>query len=314
MPFRSCSPTEDGTASPFAQQADLTRVCNFHSPYGFRALCRQDGDGGQRLSLLRGLPDPLTCHYGSCAVVGSSGRLMGAGHGPAIDSARAVIRVNLAPAAGPAAYADPQRSLADWAADVGVRTTWRVLTMETFSRLPQYSRNLARSAQGLAGRASSNASNVGGAGRAGNAIQPSFPSFPRYAVVCHQPTKSTGRCRADRIRENFAATAPAAAHLVNPLLVREVRRDWLSKAPNQRVPTTGLIAVAFAMRVCSDVRVYGFGDGLSPSRRYHYWRRGGLNETHFFEDPLSTGGFHNFTSNRRAVERMAQRGLIRLID
>ena len=304
-------PPTDGKASPFAQHAVPARVCNFHCPYGFRALCRQykdkDNEGGRRL--LRGLPDPPDCHHDSCAVVGSSGRLVGAGHGPAIDSARAVFRVNLAPAAGPAAYADPQRSLADWAADVGVRTTWRILTMETFSRLPQYSRNwLARSGRGNAN------SSIASPKKLKPPNPPSFPSFPRYAVVCHQPTKSTGRCRADRIREKFAARAPAAAYLINPLLVREVRRDWLSRTLNQRVPTTGLIAVAFAMRVCTSVYVYGFGDGVSPGRRYHYWRREGLNETHFFEDPLSTGGFHNFTSNRRAVERMAQRGLIRLID
>ena len=50
-----------------------------------------EGEGNQ---------EPAARRYGSCAVVGSSGRLVGAGHGTAIDDHDAVIRFNQAPTEG----------------------------------------------------------------------------------------------------------------------------------------------------------------------------------------------------------------------
>ena len=60
---------------------------------------------------LRGLAPPLGSSLGKCAVVSSSGSLLGAGFGSAIDAHDTVIRFNMAPPDG------------KYAADVGVKTT-----------------------------------------------------------------------------------------------------------------------------------------------------------------------------------------------
>ena len=66
---------------------------------------------------LRNASQPAVCRYRTCAVVGSSGSLRGAGFGAAIDSHDAVIRINAAPTFG------HERA-------VGARTTWRVHNSE----------------------------------------------------------------------------------------------------------------------------------------------------------------------------------------
>jgi hypothetical protein len=60
---------------------------------------------------------PRTCHYATCAVVGSSGALRGTAYGRAIDAHDAVIRINAAPI--------HRHEVA-----VGTRTTWRVHNSE----------------------------------------------------------------------------------------------------------------------------------------------------------------------------------------
>ena len=73
----------------------------------------------------------------SCAVVGSGGSLIRARHGAAIDAHDVVMRFNLAPAGGA------------WAADVGSRTTIRLLTdkvVAPFFRAPS-SRGYGRSVE-----------------------------------------------------------------------------------------------------------------------------------------------------------------------
>ena len=66
---------------------------------------------------LRNTSQPLKCHYKTCAVVGSAGRLRTEQAGAAIDAHEAVIRINAAPVAG-------------FEASVGSRTTWRVHNTE----------------------------------------------------------------------------------------------------------------------------------------------------------------------------------------
>ena len=122
--------TADGTgAAALVQHADFGELCRTNPPYGFRSLCRTDAD------LLRRLPDPAQCRYRSCAVVGSSGNLLGARLGASIDSHDAVIRINLAPDGTTAAGVPtaPHGHGPTWTADIGARTTFRVLTMEDYA-------------------------------------------------------------------------------------------------------------------------------------------------------------------------------------
>ena len=88
--------------APFVEDASRQQLCQRFPPFGLRhALrCNQPFDALDLRSLdLRPRdPPPAPCvAYASCAVVGSSGRLIGAGHGPLIDGHEAVFRANAAP-------------------------------------------------------------------------------------------------------------------------------------------------------------------------------------------------------------------------
>ena len=121
-------PPLDGTASALAQHADMAQLCRFNPPFGFRALCKEPG----AVSMLKKLPNPKICRYRTCAIVGSGGSLLGSRRGREIDAHGAVIRLNLAPDARAVARLNsaPHRHLPTWEADLGKRTTWRVMAME----------------------------------------------------------------------------------------------------------------------------------------------------------------------------------------
>ena len=107
------------------------QLCEHDPPYGFRALCTgPDAQAGLRA--IRRLRDPAKCKYKTCALVGASGTLLGARLGKSIDAHDAVLRINFAPDGPMAARTStaPHRHLPTWIADVGARTTWRILTME----------------------------------------------------------------------------------------------------------------------------------------------------------------------------------------
>ena len=131
-----CTPPPDGSASALVQHAEMAKLCRFHPPEGFRALCKDQG----AVPLLKGLANPRVCKYRSCAIVGSGGSLLGARQGKEIDSHHAVIRLNLAPDASSASKTRtaPHRHLPTWVADVGSRTTWRVMAMEGYGYLNHY--------------------------------------------------------------------------------------------------------------------------------------------------------------------------------
>ena len=62
-----------------------------------------------------------------------------------------------------------------------------------------------------------------------------IPQKPLLAIVCHEPTTGTGRCRAERIRQTFGHEW-AASYLVNPLLLAEWTRTHFRRVRNQKVP------------------------------------------------------------------------------
>ena len=127
-------------AAALIQHSDQRKLCSRALPYGFRPLCTSRD--GRALDMLRGLRDPAQCFYRTCAVVGASGNLLGARLGRSIDSHDAVIRVNLAPDGRmlhPRKTA-PHQHQPTWIADIGERTTWRVITMEVYGYLKQYPR------------------------------------------------------------------------------------------------------------------------------------------------------------------------------
>ena len=130
-----CGPPAEGAAA-LIQHANQKELCRFNPPMGVKPLCqgKDQVSPAEGLELLRKLRDPARCRYRSCAVVGAGGTLLGARLGAEIDSHEAVIRINLTPDGPMAAegLGTPHRHVPTWIADVGARTSWRVVTMEVY--------------------------------------------------------------------------------------------------------------------------------------------------------------------------------------
>ena len=94
------------------------RLLASKAPFGLRMGGKTEKQMHDTLRLyLRNISQPLRCHYRTCAVVGSAGRLRDSRLGAAIDAHDAIIRINAAPTRG-------------FETAVGQRTTWRVHNSE----------------------------------------------------------------------------------------------------------------------------------------------------------------------------------------
>ena len=242
-------------ASALVQHADQGRLCARDPPYGFRPMCRSAGKE-RSLKMLRDLRDPARCHYTSCAVVGASGTLLGARLGHEIDKHDAVIRVNFAPDGVMASRNKhaPHSHAPTWLADIGARTTWRVMTMEGYGYLSHYPRFWLKPPRG----------------HGESEDMSEIPQRPLLAVSCHVPTTSMGRCRVERLEQVFAHKW-SASYLINPVLLDEVRREYFPNVRNQKTLSTGMTAIAFAQQLCGQVHLYGFGNGSCEDACYHFY-------------------------------------------
>jgi len=289
-------------AAAFVQNGDQRKLCSRNPPYGFRPLCA--GAAGPALAMLRGLRDPARCYYPTCAVVGASGNMLGARQGAEIDAHDAVIRINAAPDGNMALLNKhaPHRHRATWVADVGARTSWRVITMEGYGYLGHYPRFWLAPPLGHGTHA-----NMSG-----------IPQDPLLAVVCHSPGTTMGRCRAARLDQTFNHPE-AASYLLNPELISEMEAEHFSGVKGQRTPSTGMAAIALARKMCGVVHLYGFGNGTCGRQCYHYYEcpadggadgdkgRGFVDQQKFLDDEGATGGYHNFSAQALALVRMAER-------
>jgi hypothetical protein len=106
------------SAPLFVAAESLRAIAAEAAPYGMRMGGKSESAMLQRIrQYQRNASMPLTCHYPTCAVVGSSGSLRETSFGAGIDAHAAVFRINAAPARG------HERA-------VGARTTLRVHNSE----------------------------------------------------------------------------------------------------------------------------------------------------------------------------------------
>jgi len=294
-----CGKPEHG-ASALIQHADDAELCTREPPYGFRPMCTGEG-AAEALKMIRELRDPATCHYRTCALVGASGTLLGARLGSEIDKHDAVIRINFAPDGTQAAREvhGPHAHAPTWVADIGARTTWRVLTMEGYGYLRHYPRFWLKPPKG----------------HGEHDDMSGIPQHPLLAIACHTPSKNMGRCRTERLRQVFAHPW-SASYLINPVMMNQVRATYFTGVRNQKTLSTGMTAIAFAQQLCGQVHLYGFGNGSCGDACYHYYDCGptagtsGANQSRFLSDPRTSGGFHNFSAQAAVLQRMAQEGSI----
>ena len=260
----------------------------------FRGLCEKGAAG--YADLVRSFtPGIETKTYADCAVVGSGGILLGSRKGREIDSREAVFRINRSPVTEKAntnlGPISTWSSRFDYSVDVGSRTTWRVTHMDEFAYLPQYPKNWLRTHSSMAGT----------------------PSTPLYAVNCNTPFD--GRCHHKRLEQVFGSmrNGSGANHLISPALVRSVAHDF--DGVRQRSPTTGMVAITLARKLCRTVHVYGFSDGTCPGACYHYFDEMPckFNEGHVFNLSASldaSGGYHDFLAQVSRLERLHSQGYI----
>eukprot|EP00899_Mesostigma_viride_P026717 jgi/Mesvir1/722/Mv17329-RA.1 len=219
----------------------------------------------------------------TCAVVGSGRRLKGARHGPEIDAADVVIRMNAAPVQG-------------YEADVGRRTSLRLVFPKS---LLSYHNAVQRGKGGGEGE----------------------PPPDLYVMRCEPwcvpmlqylskglpvPTKVLLR---NHIRNNYTAD------VTDRLVMATMATFDLARAFTAKKPTTGSLAVSLALLVCERVALYGFGQPGEVLYGYYY-ERGypGVKGAEVAADTnnlLAAGAKkHDFSGEWQAWKRLQDAGLL----
>ncbi|EKX53409.1 hypothetical protein GUITHDRAFT_133129 [Guillardia theta CCMP2712] len=214
--------------SPFLTRTELAMLKNTAESYFGHVI-----DEG----LLEMFPwDYEKSAFESCAVVGSSGHLLGSGFGRDIDVHDLVIRFNDAPAGG------------EYESDVGSRTTHRVLhsSGKILEFLHANLEELTRNNETLLFRGDWK------------------PDIDKYFQLIHpivaEDVCNESKCGRIRIFSTY----------FNLLVWR-----WIGARGADCVPSSGMIGIMWALQSCLHVDTYGFGRHPSvrqgPRTRYKYY-------------------------------------------
>ena len=204
--------------------------------------------------------------YKRCAVVGSGGALRGSKLGRHIDAHDAVFRMNLAPNYQP------------YAGDAGTRTTFRLATHYPWRILATQKR--MKLVRGL--------------------------SHGGLLLYCHNAW--LGQCHVDALnvaRVKGLARRFELPSLLSPAAVSRVAAAALRNPRDKRTPSTGLMAVELALRLCHKVSLYGFSI-YSHSSCAHYWDAacGDRDGTRAY---LAASREHDWLGERRLLAKMVSR-------
>ncbi|KAM5148122.1 alpha-N-acetylgalactosaminide alpha-2,6-sialyltransferase 5 [Mantella aurantiaca] len=222
---------------------------------------------------------PLKMHCKSCALVTSSGNLLGSKLGNKIDQTECVIRMNDAPTRG-------------HGQDVGNKTSLRVIAHSSIQRVLRNRNELLNMSQGTVFIFWGPSSNMrrDGKGLAFNNLQLINKILPRLKV--HTIT----RHKMLQLDELFKKETGKD---------RKISNTWLS---------TGWFTMSIALELCNTVNVYGMVPPdycRSPNRTtvpYHYYEPMGPDECTMYisHERGRKGSHHRFITEKKVFANWAQ--------
>eukprot|EP01012_Entosiphon_sulcatum_P001741 TRINITY_DN10332_c0_g2_i1.p1 TRINITY_DN10332_c0_g2~~TRINITY_DN10332_c0_g2_i1.p1 ORF type:complete len:471 (+),score=53.77 TRINITY_DN10332_c0_g2_i1:95-1507(+) len=247
--------------------------------------------GSQRGGAVKGT-ELLFSNMSRCAVVGSAPRILEKTDGALIDSHDVVFRVNLSP-------------LRPYCRHVGTKRTVEVANANILSsRWTRYVQD-TETVEDAFGK------------------QRTVPRFGPFGLVPgitgqdYQTNFLPARYQQVIPGSRFVFMSPDVRRLANRLYCHMSSNGTVwphgnkANAGNGIAPTSGFMAVIFALSTCHEVSVFGFGQ--SSDHGDWYPRR--ASAAHFFDQPAVLSddgdyGGHWFTLERYLLHRMVQEGLI----
>ncbi|XP_061834917.1 alpha-N-acetylgalactosaminide alpha-2,6-sialyltransferase 5 isoform X2 [Nerophis lumbriciformis] len=223
---------------------------------------------------------PLRMHCQTCALVTSSGHLIGGGRGEEIDGAECVIRMNDAPAAG------------DFAADVGRRTSLRVIAHSSMQRVLRSRHQLINASQDTVFIfwGPSNYMRRDGKGLVYNNLRLMSQVLPKLKVYIISWQKML------QFDELFKKETGKD---------RRISNSWLS---------TGWFTMTIALELCDRINVYGMvapdfcREPENNSVPYHYYEPRGPDECTMYisHERGRRGSHHRFITEKRVFANWAR--------
>ncbi|CAL4982393.1 unnamed protein product [Urochloa decumbens] len=207
--------------------------------------------GGLAAAGLLGRAGKKKKRFPTCAVVGNSGILLGAGHGPQIDAHTFIIRLNNARIAG-------------YAGDVGTRTSLSFVNSNILHRCA------ARSATTTPGGCDCHPYGRG----VPLAMYVSQPAHLLDALICNAtatPPTSPFPLLVTAARLDAVCARVAKYYSMRRFVAAtgEPASNWTRRHDERYFHySSGLQAVVMALRVCDELSLFGFGK--APGARHHY--------------------------------------------
>ncbi|KAM9791614.1 alpha-N-acetylgalactosaminide alpha-2,6-sialyltransferase 5 isoform X4 [Syngnathus typhle] len=223
---------------------------------------------------------PLKMHCRTCALVTSSGHLIGGGRGDEIDRAECVLRMNDAPAAG------------EYASDVGRRTSLRVIAHSSMQRVLRGRNHLLNASQDAVFIfwGPSSYMRRDGKGLVYNNLRLMSQVLPALKVYIISWQKML------QFDELFKRETGKD---------RRISKSWLS---------TGWFTMTIALELCDRINVYGMvspdfcRDPEQPSVPYHYYEPRGPDECAMYisHERGRRGSHHRFITEKRVFADWAR--------
>ncbi|XP_069497777.1 alpha-N-acetylgalactosaminide alpha-2,6-sialyltransferase 5 isoform X2 [Ambystoma mexicanum] len=222
---------------------------------------------------------PLKMHCKTCALVTSSGHLLGSQQGDTIDQTECVIRMNDAPTRG-------------YGKDVGNKTSLRVIAHSSIQRILRNRNELLNTSQGTVFIfwGPSTYMRRDGKGLVYNNLQLMNKLLPQLKV--HIITRHKMLQFDDLFKRETGKD-------------RKISNTWLS---------TGWFTMTIALELCDKINVYGMvpadfcRDPHHPSVPYHYYEPSGPDECTMYlsHERGRKGSHHRFITEKRVFEKWAR--------